>query len=126
MRIKFYVLVFSVLTATASMASSPDWREKLSSDSPPIVFDVSLFGVNSNILKKAALVAMVRRKWVIESIEDTFVTGKYASAKVMINFESAEKITIGYLKFYDPMDKKWLLNLKKDMLYESARCGNFE
>jgi len=125
MRTKFYILVFSLLSATASLASSPDWHEKLSSDSEPMVFDVSLFGVNSNILKKAALVAMVRRKWVIENIEDTFVIGKYASAKVMINFESAKQITIGYIKHHDPMDKKWLLNLKKDMLYESARCGDY-
>jgi len=126
MRTLFNVILLSVLTTTVTLASSPDWHKKLSSDSELLVFDVSQFGVNSKILKKAALAAMIRRKWEIENIEDTFVIGNYASAKVMINFESTDKITIAYVKHFDPLDKRWLLNLKKDMLYETARCGNFE
>lgn len=77
-------------------------------------------------MKKAALVAMVRRKWEIENIEDTYVIGTYGGTKAMISFESAQKITIGYIKDFEGLDNGWLVNLKKDMLYETARCGNFE
>jgi len=126
MRINIYVIVLSLLTPTMALASSSDWREKLSSKSTPMVFDVSLFNINSNIMKKAALVAMVRRKWEIENIEDTYVIGTYGGTKAMISFESAQKITIGYIEDFEGLDNGWLVNLKKDMLYETARCGNFE
>jgi len=125
MRIKPIFILFGILFSTVTSADSANWQDRLDNETTPLVFDASLFGVDQATLKKAAIVAMQRRKWKFESIEDTLVIGKYASAKVMINFESAEKITIGYLKQFDAQDLQWLRNLKKDMLYEAARCSNF-
>ncbi len=89
-------------------------------DAAPVVIDTTGKKVTSEVFKTAATRALLRRGWQIIKNEDTLLVGtltKDITYKVKVTF-SAPVITISFLKGFASPKQNYLLNIRKDLLFE--------
>ena len=89
----------------------------------PLTIDLTFLKLTPENAKKAAISAMLRRNWDIETMYSNEIIGSQSGYKASIRIILTEKAIVSFVKGYGLADNAWLRNLKKDFLYEVIRCS---
>lgn len=104
--------------STASIVSTPTAR--ITDEAAPVVIDTSGQKITPEIFKNAASRALLRRGWQIAGIENNRLVGtltKDTTYKAAVVF-LPPMIVISYEPGYGSPKQNWLLNIRKDLLWE--------
>lgn len=112
------IMMFSITVSSASMAAFDDGEEADDKKLVQVSVDLSMFEYTPKTLKKAAMLAFLRRNWELESVEANRFVGSIESASVSTaKVEMLIEKNILTIKSVSGKPKSnWLLNLKKDFL----------